>query len=193
MGRWHSPNPAGAAELFRGATTPWWIAGGWAIELFVGSEVREHSDLEVGCFRPDVPMLAAQLSGWELFAAIDGSLEPFDASSIADSNVHSIWCRPAGSEYWVLEILIEERDGTDWTYRRDNRIRFPVANLARQSGTGLPYLCPEVQLLYKSKEPRAKDDVDFAVAWPLLDTSAQNWLATTVRSVSPRCKWNLSS
>lgn len=38
----------------RDVSVTWRIAGGWAIELFVGRSVRDHSDLEIGCFRPDV-------------------------------------------------------------------------------------------------------------------------------------------
>lgn len=39
----------------RGVGAAWWIARGWAIELFVGKPVREHSDLEIGCFRSKSP------------------------------------------------------------------------------------------------------------------------------------------
>ncbi|MFF9097395.1 nucleotidyltransferase domain-containing protein [Streptomyces sp. NPDC014802] len=32
--------------MFAGADFPWWIAGGYAIELAVGRELRPHGDLE---------------------------------------------------------------------------------------------------------------------------------------------------
>jgi hypothetical protein len=192
MSRWRSPNPPGAAQLFGNAGISWWIAGGWAIELFTGIKVRDHSDLEVGCFRADVELLLDQLPGWDLFIARDGRLEPLGANSLTELGVHSIWCRPSGSEHWVIEILIEERDGMDWTYRRDRRIRHSIVGLASRSREGLPYLCPEIQLLYKSKESRPKDDADFAVAWPLLDANAKAWLAAAVCSVSPSCAWNMA-
>ena len=192
MGNWQSPNPKGAAHLFRNGAISWRIAGGWAIELFVGSSVREHSDLEVGCFRADVGILVKHLPGWELFIARDRCLTPLSANLLTDRDFHSIWCRPSGSQSWVIEIILEDRDGTDWTYRRDRRIRRPVSGLARHTREGLPYLSPEVQLLYKSKEPRPKDDADFSVAWPLLDANAKAWLAAAVGSVSPQCAWNMS-
>jgi len=31
----------------------WGIAGGWAIDLFIGKETRLHSDIEVALFRED--------------------------------------------------------------------------------------------------------------------------------------------
>ena len=31
----------------------WFIAGGWAIDLFLGKETREHKDIEIAIFRKD--------------------------------------------------------------------------------------------------------------------------------------------
>lgn len=31
----------------------WFIAGGWAIDLFIGTETREHGDIEFSVFRKD--------------------------------------------------------------------------------------------------------------------------------------------
>ncbi len=142
------------ADLMHNVSVKWWIAGGWAIELFVGRSVRGHSDLEVGCFRSDFEHVIAQLPGWELMVACKGRLEPFCAASLAQPGIFSIWCRPTGSAYWATEILVEDRDDTDWISRRDTRIRRPVAQVMAQSEGGPPYFCPEVQLLYKSKSPR---------------------------------------
>ncbi len=43
-------------------------------------------------------------------------------------------------------------------FRRDPRIRRPVGTLTWERD-GLRHLAPEVQLLYKAKEPRARDEV----------------------------------
>ena len=44
-------NVAAAADVMRGFPHPWWIAGGWAIDLFIGRVTREHADVEIGAFR----------------------------------------------------------------------------------------------------------------------------------------------
>ena len=36
------------ADRLRGVTVPWYVAGGWALDLYRGVESREHEDLEIG-------------------------------------------------------------------------------------------------------------------------------------------------
>ncbi|WP_419893509.1 nucleotidyltransferase domain-containing protein [Oceanobacillus kimchii] len=31
----------------------WFFAGGWAIDIFLGKETRDHPDIEIGIFRED--------------------------------------------------------------------------------------------------------------------------------------------
>jgi hypothetical protein len=35
------------AEICEGMPVPWWIAGGWALDLFVGRTTRAHEDMDV--------------------------------------------------------------------------------------------------------------------------------------------------
>ena len=58
--------------------------------------------------------------------------------------------------------MVADVEGEDWVYRRGARVRRRLASLAgRASVPGLPVLAPEVQLLYKSKDVRDKDQADF--------------------------------
>lgn len=34
-------------SLFRSASFPWWIAGGWGLDLFLGVPTRPHEDVDV--------------------------------------------------------------------------------------------------------------------------------------------------
>ena len=55
--------------------------------------------------------------------------------------------------------------------------RIAEAHLGRRTDSGIPYLAPEIQLLYKAKAGTlAKDDADFEVALPLLGADARRWL-----------------
>jgi hypothetical protein len=75
--------------------------------------------------------------------------------------------------------MIDEADGAVWYSRRDARIRRPVTTLGTRS-SGLPHLLPEVQLYYKAKNPRPKDEVDFAAVLPLLTQEQRGWLADAI-------------
>jgi hypothetical protein len=45
-----------------------------------------------------------------------------------------------------------------------------------QSETGVPYVRPELTLLFKSRHRRERDEVDFEAALPLLDAAARTRL-----------------
>ena len=61
-----------------------------------------------------------------------------------------------------LQLMIDDNLDDYWVYRRDSRIRRPVADLyGPASTTESPVLSPEMQLLYKSARPRDKDEADF--------------------------------
>src|SRR4051794_40968776 len=60
------------ARVMDGFSHPWFVSGGWAIDLFVERVTREHQDLEVGIFRRDQEPLRVHLAGWELCVAVEG-------------------------------------------------------------------------------------------------------------------------
>ncbi|HEU5381678.1 MAG TPA: hypothetical protein VFV38_40175 [Ktedonobacteraceae bacterium] len=65
-------------------TIPWWIAGGWALDLFLGVQTREHEDLDVLFLRRDHHEIRARLQGWDVQEAypelLPGSLSLFPGS-----------------------------------------------------------------------------------------------------------------
>jgi len=44
---WDAWHPREVAERLRNVATPWWVAAGWAIDLFRGEQIRPHEDLEI--------------------------------------------------------------------------------------------------------------------------------------------------
>jgi len=69
--------------------------------------------------------------------------------------------------------MLEESSGGVWISRRDERIRRPITSIGLVTVRGIPYLAPEIQLFYKAKNQRAKDEADFAATLPIL-TEAQS-------------------
>ncbi|MFI5769300.1 nucleotidyltransferase domain-containing protein [Streptomyces sp. NPDC051658] len=180
-GPWDPPPPDEAARLFAPLRVPWWMAGGYAVEFAVGHAFRDHGDIDVLLLRRD--QLAAQrlLAGWEWWAADPpGTLRPWLPGEVLPPYVHDIWCRPGPDEPWCVQLMLDDAEGDDWLFRRDPRIRLPLDRLGRVSGDGVPYLCPEVQLLYKAGSPRPKDEEDFAKALPVLTADQRAWLTGTI-------------
>ena len=176
-------------SLFLALPAPWWVAGGVALELFVGRSWREHGDLDTGILRVDQTAMSRALPGWQRFAANDGALRELAAEEIAPPEANSVWCRRTGEAAFRFELLLDSCDGGEWIFRRDPRVRLPLGDLVLRARDGCPYLRPEVQLLYKAKARRPKDEVDFAVVAPLLDVAARRWLREAIARVDPANDW----
>lgn len=68
-GPWEPMTPAEVVDLLAPMDRPWWIAGGWAIDLHLGRTTREHGDIDVLILREDQLVLQQVLDGWDLHAA----------------------------------------------------------------------------------------------------------------------------
>jgi hypothetical protein len=185
---WEPMKPGEARKLLAAVTCRWWIAGGWALDLFLGRESRPHRDLDVGILRRDAPRVIEALPQWELLEAQDGALRGLGERS-PGPKVNSLWCRPRGRSRWVLELLLDECDGDAWVFRRNRDIRRPLAEALRFDGTQLPYLAPEIQLLYKAQRPRPEDEGDFRNVAPRLDDGARAWLRDALKRLDPAHRW----
>lgn len=53
LGRWQPWHSQEVTTFFAALLVPWWIAGGWAIDLFLGRQTREHQDIDVLILRRD--------------------------------------------------------------------------------------------------------------------------------------------
>jgi 2-amino-4-hydroxy-6-hydroxymethyldihydropteridine diphosphokinase len=170
-----SLRPADVAAWFDGFDGLWAIGGGWAIDLFVGRTTREHKDLDVAVARVDVPKLHDQLRGWELFFPSPGAFVPWLPGEALPDEQHQLWCKRDG--VWTHEILFEDiRDGV-LHYRRNPSITIPVDEAILHTADGIPFIAPHLQLLYKAKSNRVRDDADRAVALPLMTDAQRAWLA----------------
>jgi hypothetical protein len=177
-----------ATRLMRGFEGPWGVAGGWAIDLFVGSVSRPHADVDVAILRNDQRALRRRLEGARTSKVIAGTLTPWSAGEELVSPIHEVHATwPDG---YHLEFLLNEQDrGTaEWVFRRDTRIRRALGAAFRRD-RDMPYLAPEIVLLYKSKAPTRKDDDDLAAARAALDSEQRDWLVQALAVTAPNHPW----
>ena len=189
LGPWAPLLPQQAGTLFAALRCPWWIAGGWAIDLFAGRQTRDHEDCDVEVLRRDQTDVQRCLVGWDLHTAANGVLRPWPPGEWLGDEIHSIWCRPTPDAPWALQIMFAEAQGDDWVYRRLPTITRPLGEVGLCTPDGLRFLAPEIQLLYKSKAPRPKDEADFAMVLPLLDTQRKGWLVHALTRSHPAHPW----
>lgn len=187
---WEPPEPRDLPSVLAPLRAPWWVAGGWAIDLFLGRATRRHPDLDVALLRRDQHALHDCLPGWELrYATPEHTLESWPPALTLELPVHGIWARRPKSRGWTCEFLLDEADGNEWRYRRDPRVTLPLQRLGLTSADDVSFLAPEVVLLYKSKAPLPKDDADLDAVLPALDDEARGWLADALARADPQHAW----
>jgi hypothetical protein len=178
-----------AVTLMRNFQPFWAVAGGWAIDLHLGRMTRHHSDIEIAVFRQDQLALQDYFKGCVLQKAVDGKLIKWKPAEFLELPVHEIHCYNDLAEPGQLEILLNETDKNDWLYRRNKSIRRQLDKCYLRTDTGFRYLAPEIVLLYKSKNPRDKDESDFRAAVKYLDAEQKEWLRTAIAICYSEHRW----
>jgi hypothetical protein len=75
-------------------------------------------------------------------------------------------------------------------FRRDPSITRPLAEAIDRSRDGIPYLAPELVLLFKAKHSeRARDRFDLERALPRLDRQQRRWLSAALERAHPGYEW----
>lgn len=191
LGPWDPMAPEDAAVEFCTWALPWWVAGGWAIDLLLGHQSRAHGDLDILILRRDQALVRKHLSDWDVHAADPpGVLRRWPIGETLPASVHDVWCRRTPESAWEFQLMIDNTDLDDWLFRRDSRIRRTIESLTgRASTASLAVLSAEVQLLYKSQGLRNKDVADFQAVGPHLSGSERVWLRAALDVVSPGHPW----
>ena len=177
LGPWEPLDLSELIRLFKEWSARWWISGGVALELHLGRSWRFHHDSDVSILRNDTPGLRHLLVGWDIGVAASGALTPWDGSVlVVEAGQNNMWCRRARNHPWCLEVTISDGDRECWIYPRDPTLRVPRVDAVLQSEHGCPCLAPELQLLFKSKNSRTKDDRDASEVIPELNDEQQRRL-----------------
>lgn len=178
-----SPN----LEFIQEFEHPWFVVGGWALDLYMGGQSREHHDLDVGIFRSSQLALQSLLlkQNWKLEWIKEGKGYAWEEGQYLDLPVHEIWGFKADPN---IEILLNEFDGENWLYRRDNRIKLAYKDAILKEGI-IPYLAPEAVLLFKSKHIRPVDDDDFINVLPCLSIERKHWLKQALELQDASHRW----
>lgn len=192
VSKWEPWLPRQAAALLAEVDVPWYVAAGWALELFVGGEPRrEHDDLEIAVPSSRFDELAGALAAFDVFV-ITGPREATPLAEARDrlADTHQTWIREPATGRWRLDVFREPSDGDTWICRRDPSIRLPYAQVIERTEEGIPYGAPEIVLLFKAKHAdEAKNHADFQATLPRLDARRRRWLRSALARIHPAHSW----
>jgi hypothetical protein len=185
---WRPWSPAEVARRLAGVTAPWCVAGGWAVDLHLRRVTREHEDLEIAVPATEFGQVRRALADVEFDVVGSGRRWPGD-DPVAFDRLHQTWFREPVTGHYRLDVFREPHDGDTWICRRDPGLRRPYRDVVRHTGDGVPYLVPEIVLLFKAKARRGKDEADLANLLPVLDVAQREWLARSLAAVHPGHPW----
>jgi hypothetical protein len=177
-------------SLLRGLPRPWFVCGGWALDLFLGRVTRPHKDVDVAIARDDQFVVRDYLlgRGWSLERAEGGELIPWPDGERLELPSHALWCRNDSHDPDFFEVLLNEIDGGGFRFRRDQSVTLTRGHMSFRTPSGLPVLAPEIVLLYKSNRPE-EEDADFQGAAPSLSEEGRGWLKEALERLSARHPW----
>lgn len=194
-----------ATDLLAGFDRPWFVAGGWAIDLYLRTVRRAHKDVDVAIFRDDQLAFQKYLSGHEMKKLVGRELVPWPTGDWLEPPDFQVFVKPGRDGDADLEVLMNESEGDTWRFRRNLEITRPKELIAMRSASGVPFLGPEVVLLFKSKyvyylyptnpnddhyeERKTNDQADFQAVLKTLNDERRAWLRSALETCYPGHQW----
>jgi len=173
------------------ASFPWFVAGGWALELLAGRVQRVHHDVDVIIPRHSQFELQKYLLArdWKLITPFEKRLESWPPHMRLELPRHQVHAH-RGDDF--IDFLITDIHEV-WRYRREPLIIRALERMSLSTESGTPYLAPELVLLFKSRNTgnheRAKDQTDFERTLPHLEPERRAWLRWALTATAPDHPW----
>jgi len=180
--------PDEVARRLAGLAAPWYVAAGWALDLFLGGQSRPHHDLEIAVPAARFAEIRDRFTEYAFDAVGSGRIWENPGPEVL-AGTHQTWLRDPASGRYLVDVFREPHDGDTWVCRRDEAIRFPYRDIIARTEDGIPYLAPELVLLFKAKHLRPKDQGDFERALPRLSARQRAALAALLARVHPGHLW----
>jgi hypothetical protein len=180
--------PGEVAQHLARVAAPWYVAAGWALDLFRGRQTREHGDIEIAIPAAQFPEVRDRFPGYAFDAVGSGRIWE-NATAEALASTHQTWLRDPATGGYLLDVFREPHEGDTWICRRDETVRFPYRDIIRHTEDGIPYLAPELTLLFKAKNVRSKDQADFDETLPCMTPRQRDTLAGLLARIHPGHPW----
>jgi GrpB-like predicted nucleotidyltransferase (UPF0157 family) len=170
----------------------WHICGGWALDAFLGRVTRIHHDIDVEISRSDQLALQQHMTarGWKLLTPFEERLQPWPLHMRLEMPRHQVHAHRSGA---FIDFLLTDLDGGIWRFRREPAIVRDSSRIEFRSDEGIPFLAPELVLLFKSRtssgKERSKDKADFEGIYTTLEPERRAWLRWALIATDPSHPW----
>jgi len=191
VSKWDPWRPEEVAQLLAGVDVPWYVAAGWALDLFVREERRAHEDLEIAVPNARWGEIESVLAGFEIFV-ITGRAEATPLAEARDRlpDTHQTWIREPATDLWRFDVFREPSVGDTWICRREPSIRLPYERVIEWTDDRIPFGRPEIVLLFKARHVhQEKNQRDFETTLPHLDAERRSWLRDALERAHPGHRW----
>ncbi|HBN84663.1 MAG TPA: hypothetical protein DDZ89_12540 [Clostridiales bacterium] len=202
-----------ANELLKKGGFDYAFCGGYAIELFLDRKIRKHSDIDVSAFWQDRDkiILYMQSLGWQVYEMCGGGithhvtdvnfqikskrnifcfkdgcslvkLTPCDQAGM----VHIDFDHSGQTQLDFIEFLFNKQFDDSFLYARNENITLPLTKAILKRNE-IPYLAPELVLLYKSTDiQREGYQLDYNSATAAMSNEQKSWLQQALKTMNPK-------
>ena len=188
------------------------FCGGFAIDLFLGFESRIHGDVDVLAYWKDRDEIIKHMwsLGFDVFEMLGGgkvhhitdirnqerkkrnifcckeSCELVKFLGTSEKDVYYVDFRHIGQQKLdFVEFLFNNKTDTDFLYARNHAIKRNLKNAFLLCGD-IPYLAPEICLLYKSADTeRGGYQHDYDMAMSKMNDEQKLWLNDALKTMYP--------
>jgi hypothetical protein len=192
------------ASILGDLHVPWFVAGGWTIDLCLQRQQRTHKDVDILVLRHEQLVVQDYLlqRGWTLSKYVGNSmaLERMEERRFLKFPDRGILAKPPDGQSAALDIFLADTNHErEWCYHADPRITHSLASLGCRSSLGVPALSPEIALRYKARhidahdtdslKHQAHDESDFKAMLGCLTREQKNWLRGALRVLYANHPW----
>ena len=194
-----------------GVPVSWAVCGGYALDLFLDRTFRVHGDIDLCVFEPDRDAIVHSMlrNNWRVYEFRgQGKVRPLDDTSSGDAG-RNLMCVTDDCE--LVKFYPCEEEGLLYHQffhtgiRRFNYVEFlfntatethfifnKTAGIERERSEairfrqGIPYLAPEIVLLYKASQadkPEYRDD--FEQTYPSMNSESREWFFRSLEKLYP--------
>lgn len=208
-----------ADDLLKNHGFEYAFCGGWAIDLFVGAITRKHSDIDILAYWSQRDMIIQYMQSLDFVVyEMLGNRKAHQITNIHHQikSKRNIFCCKVDCELVKLsnsdedeiffidfnllgqtklnfiEFLFNEKTDAELLYARNHSIRQPLCDAILYNNE-LPYLSPEMCLLYKSTDiEREGYQSDYAVSLSKMSKRQRQWLDNALKVMYPSGhKWRI--